>query len=140
MAFEKKQDEKKSKEEVAMDAGDEFGTISPNDIPDAEIGKVEVAQILEISNFDPDKKVVVTPRLVQTPGGTLTFRDGEKFYTIVDNQPCKLPLSVALQLKEKGYIPAPVNASGKKLLLEVCGKREGTSNRGSLFRSTRSYR
>lgn len=116
MAFEKTKDEKKSKEETAMDEGNEFGTISPLEIPDAEIGKVEEAQVVEINNFDPNKKVVIVPRLVQTPGGTMTFRDGEKIYTITDNQPCKVPLSVALQLKEKGYIPAPVNASGKKLV------------------------
>ena len=103
MAFEKKKNKHGDEE---LSGAEEFGSKEVLESA-AVINHAAVeAGAVAVPQEDPFKQVRIVPRITSQTGATLSFTIGGQAYTITDGKPCLVPLDVARQLKEKGYIPS----------------------------------
>jgi hypothetical protein len=126
MAFDKKKKDTSSSEDVAQE---EFGA-EEEAIP-AEISRqpAEVEEVVEVSNYDPFRRVKVVPRISNAPNSSMSFRCGGVDYQITDNKPTTLPIDVARQLKEKGYIPSLARTARSRSLRGIFCQEDSLSHR-----------
>ena len=106
MSFEKNKKSNKDALDPNLDIEAQFAAaanIAAVEAPLAEVQKRTDDTPVEAASFDPHKLVEIIPRLGHRPGGSMAFTVADRTYQIQDNKRARVPMDVAIQLREKGY-------------------------------------